>query len=602
MRALRKKEDPSILQLIMLAVLVVGCLGIIFLKANTFENIELADSDCYMRLIRVQQLHDTGDWYNNRIDRSNAPYGEILHWSRLLDVLLLYGAYAGSIFVPFPTALFGFGVIISPIFLIASIFSLFWASQAIFNRDTALRVCLLFVCQPMILHVYAFGRPDHHSLLLLLFIITLGFALRILVDFAPKKHAYSAGVLAAISMWVSVEALPATAVILGTLLVLWVWKREDYLYYAERFMLALTAVSAILLLLERPLSELAVMEYDKLSSVHLILFIVLWLTLRCITPWANKTRTQRIFGAFILPLALFAGLKILCPALMQSPFASVHPLVRALWLSKVQEVQGLLQLYGVSNWLRFSRVLSALGLLFWSLPYMFLPLINKAKLTTQWVFLNLGICLFVFLTLFQIRWGAYANVLLLFPTVYFLEWCLNKIRSVRSPLMQSAARVTVILVIAAGPFTISILLNHYLHANESNPYVPPMRKQLHAFLDSGEESQTILTGLDYGARLLYDTKHRVIATPYHRNNAGILFLYDTMSARTDEAAFELLQKRQVNLIVLERQHPEQYLIEEAKMSGTFYHRLMNGNCPPWLIPAALPGQLQDVYLIYEIKY
>ncbi len=43
-------------------------------------------------------------------------------------------------------------------------------------------------------------------------------------------------------------------------------------------------------------------------------------------------------------------------------------------------------------------------------------------------------------------------------------------------------------------------------------------------------------------------------------------------------------------------------MEEAKIAGTFYQRLMNGNHPPWLIPVALPEQLQDVYLVYEIQF
>lgn len=53
---------------------------------------ELADSDCYMRLLRVEALHDGGPWYDPVVRRENAPYGQTSHWTRPFDVVLLLGA------------------------------------------------------------------------------------------------------------------------------------------------------------------------------------------------------------------------------------------------------------------------------------------------------------------------------------------------------------------------------------------------------------------------------------------------------------------------------------------------------------------------------
>lgn len=48
----------------------------IIIKNNT----ELTDTDTYMRLVRVEQLAETGNWYNSVIERSNYPDGDELHW------------------------------------------------------------------------------------------------------------------------------------------------------------------------------------------------------------------------------------------------------------------------------------------------------------------------------------------------------------------------------------------------------------------------------------------------------------------------------------------------------------------------------------------
>ena len=46
----------------------------------------LAGPDSYMRLLRVTQLYESAAWFDLSIPRSNAPYGELLHWTRPADI------------------------------------------------------------------------------------------------------------------------------------------------------------------------------------------------------------------------------------------------------------------------------------------------------------------------------------------------------------------------------------------------------------------------------------------------------------------------------------------------------------------------------------
>jgi asparagine N-glycosylation enzyme membrane subunit Stt3 len=46
-----------------------------------------------MRYVRVLALAMTGDWYDNVIARDNYPFGLVLSWTRLFDLLILLPAY-----------------------------------------------------------------------------------------------------------------------------------------------------------------------------------------------------------------------------------------------------------------------------------------------------------------------------------------------------------------------------------------------------------------------------------------------------------------------------------------------------------------------------
>src|SRR5271169_5085738 len=65
--------------------------GLMLVGAAPTLRHELADSDAYLQLVKVEHLVDSGDWYDSQLPRSNWPYGEVTTWTRSLDIVLLAG-------------------------------------------------------------------------------------------------------------------------------------------------------------------------------------------------------------------------------------------------------------------------------------------------------------------------------------------------------------------------------------------------------------------------------------------------------------------------------------------------------------------------------
>ena len=208
---------------------------------------DLADSDCYMHLIRAAELYETGRWYDPVIERSNAPYGDHLHWTRPFDLLLLAGAVPGSLLTGFPSSLFWWGVVISPVLLIGVLLALRWTARPLLGEDGASIIGVLLMVQIGVLEYLRAGRPDHHGLLLALFVLLLGLMLRLVERPFTVGLCAAAGAVSALSMWVSVESLVMVAVILGVLGGLWVRQGGDsakkaFCYSANLFLFTCLAL------------------------------------------------------------------------------------------------------------------------------------------------------------------------------------------------------------------------------------------------------------------------------------------------------------------------------------------------------------------------
>jgi hypothetical protein len=110
----------------------------------------------------------------------------------------------------------------------------------------------------------------------------------------------------------------------------------------------------------------------------------------------------------------------------------------------------------------------------------------------------------------------------------------------------------------------------------------------------------ILTHVFSGPEILYRTCNEVIATPYHRNAAGILYTYNIMTATRDEKAKRLLKKRGIDFIILCLKTDESEIYSSPNQNSTFYQRLRQETLPSWIKPVALPVELSTSFKVFKV--
>jgi hypothetical protein len=116
-----------------------------------------------------------------------------------------------------------------------------------------------------------------------------------------------------------------------------------------------------------------------------------------------------------------------------------------------------------------------------------------------------------------------------------------------------------------------------------------------------DEARTILAFLDLGPELLYRTRHRVIATPYHRNGDGIFDSRQMLIQTDDAAARVLMAGRGVDLVLLCPASPERVFFTDGTTANGLYDRLIRGDGPDWLNEIALPAGLAGGFRLFQVR-
>ncbi|MDX1575690.1 MAG: hypothetical protein R3285_05825, partial [Kiloniellales bacterium] len=293
----------------------------------------LPDPDSYMRLLRVTHLYETGDWTDMTLPRSNWPYGELQHWTRPADVLLISGALALKPLLGFERALFWWGSVTAPLLHTAAALALVWAAKPLVAPSRRLLVVLALLVQIPIWLYGTFGRTDHHMLIILVFILALGGTVRIMTRPGSARGSLLAGAAAGLGIWLSVEFLVFLAVIFGALTLAWVRSGEGRARANVWHAIGLTLVTLLAVVSERPPGQWLIGEYDRISVVHLMiaaLAVLFWAGVSFVgtRPTAVDTPAKRTAIAALGAVAACAAMFAVYPKFFLGPYVDYE---LALW-------------------------------------------------------------------------------------------------------------------------------------------------------------------------------------------------------------------------------------------------------------------------------
>ena len=570
---------------------------------------QLSDVDGYDRLNHVLHFKETGSWYDTTVPRSNAPYGATSQWTRPLDLLLISGAWLLTpFFSNFIEALFWWGWLIGPLLNVIALVFVLWAAQPILGRQGFSLIGFLFVLQPAMLSFYTVGSPDHHGLLLTVFILSMGFTLRLLIQPFRKDLCYAAGAINCLSVWISVESFLPLLMNMAALGLAWVAMEKDFARKNLHFSLGLLIAACVALLLTRPWYDFAKEEYDCLSIVHvriLGLIVLFWLAVVMLNRYRDIFHrfTHRIITALTGIIFLATAIWYLSPKFFGGPFVDVDPRLFSIWMNKIYHHQPLISRNGFS--------VSILTILFGPaipvIPFVLYLLWKKrGENYQQWMYILIGLLIFIPISLYQARWTPYAVAILLFPLAELLDRVLTWQEPFLKGLLRPLARTIVVMIFCTGFFILGTLLSQFDKSNDKKEqahYVSLSR--ICEYLNNRWQHQTrrIVAFYFFGPEILYRTHHEVIATPSHRNEQGVLDTYTILTSARDEDAHQLIQKRKIDLILLcPEANEEAFFLPSAKQETTFYRKLCEGRIPAWVRPVPLPLGLSKSFKLFEVVY
>ncbi len=251
----------------LLAALVLALHVAAALALPAFQRGEFIDPDGYTRMLRVLQLWHGEAWYAPPLRQINAPDGLPLHWTRPLDVLILLPAWPAVLLgMPAERALYWSGSLICPVLHLLACLAAVWAARPLWPASWCWLAGVIMALNPASLGYSTFGRADHHTAILLASVVGLGFALRAAAG--QRRAAPWAGAAFGLGFWISPETLLVAMPALAAFGLLWLWNMPGASQSGARMALAMAAVLAVAVAVERPPAEWLLAQGERVSVQH----------------------------------------------------------------------------------------------------------------------------------------------------------------------------------------------------------------------------------------------------------------------------------------------------------------------------------------------
>ncbi len=569
------------------------------------------DTDSYSRVLRVMRLYETGVWYDPVAPYYNAPYGLEMHWTRSFDILLFAGAWVGSFFTDFKTALEIWAMILSgPLIHFLFIPLLYWITRTFTQGAGFVLVVLMFLSLSVVSVIHLAGFIDYHGLLVLIVLAAMAPLIKGRHPDARPGVFIALGILAGFAVWTTIESLMLIFPSVLAMALFWVWRQENWLQKMSTFCYVFLISLSVSLWIERPPNEWFRVEYDRLSILQVLIALTLLFIVVFLQQFERKLHLsywwQRLLaGALIAGVALVVLLYYF-PPLTGHPQQDLGKIAERMLDGQVGEHP-----YISNPSLTFALVAKELGPLLIILPYIIFVLVNEEEgdKRDRFVVYCVFLTFFILYALLRGRAIVFLQISMLLPWFEAVQ-AVGVALSKRQTKKFHALNPRLKMFLKVG--VLALVFVHYVPAVIANIYQTDETLISESFCDydklipylqgpgENHRDSTILAPLFVGPELVYRTSFSVIASPYHRNRRGIdegFFMAWSDSHNPDVAG--IAQQRAVAYVLVCRRYLMSRNAWIEQNTDALYTRLLRDNPPGWLSKVDLPDELEQQFILYQ---
>ncbi len=485
-------------------------------------------NDDLMRLVQVRNFLAGQGWYDVTQYRLGLEGGTVLHWSRLIDLPIAGLILFFDLFMSSKNAEITAGAV-WPLFLLAIAIGLLTRiSNAIGEKETGFASLYLGSFVIYMGGKFGVGSLDHHN-------VQIVFTLACLAAALSSQTGYKAGIIgglfAALSLVVGLEAIVYIALFCLAAALRWWWHGADRKTATLGFSAGFFVTLIISFLAFWPETSKTDFRCDALDEQLLLLAGFGSAGLFLIVPvLSNQSKMVRLIGLVSLGATTLIFGKLFAPDCLSNPMSQIYPDVRTYWLDRVNEAKPFLV------WLQDPANRSSFGQLLLpviAVAYLIFS-IFKSQHKEEKLLLTVLIAISWAISLYQVRASAFTDIFIIPALALLLA---DSYKWYKSTNNSKIGIVFIVLIVALNSMFWRELISEFTPKNDINASVSlvgantsddeqlclssQLIEQLNAF-----EPGLIVSGTNFAPYILMETKHRVLASNFHRNHDGIQALVD----------------------------------------------------------------------------
>jgi hypothetical protein len=542
----------------------------------------LIDPDSYMRLDR---LHDILAHHAplHVVLRDASGAGAVLHWSHLLDMLLLLLALPLRPFLDQAEALYVAAAMLGPLSVGLLGTASAWAMAPNADRRWRWMAPVLTALSPSIVNYGQPGVATHHILLATAAVVMAGAAGRACIgDHAADVRL---GACAGAAIWLSPEAMPFVLMAFGGLGLAWMLtqsSRAPARFATSRAPGTAMAIGCSVFLVvvacafatDPPFGGYGAVEIARLSVVYLVLGAML-----CAIGWtlwgidrARFPPRGRIAVATAATLACLGFWLALFPAVLKGPDGLMDPATTQIFSGNILEMRPVWSL-GLALALLPNGVLAAL-LLAWFSRHRHSPL---------WAYAAVCVSTMLVLGSLHVRFVIYGEAAAAVTLPAMLTE-LTMLLARRRAAIQAASRIGLIALMLLPD---SAYAASGWQAEDGGPATKVADCPVGGLgpMFAPYAGQVVLADVNAGPELLYRTGILIVGSAYFRNIDGFMRLRAAWLSTPSATEPEAVRDTKASL-VLACTHTGATAPGVDAPAAALFERLALGDVPPWLAEVA----------------